>query len=270
MTAAALPLRRTWLAKLLKQANNGFVALLRALVPGARVEPGDPLNAYWALLDHVGTLFPTYEPEADRWTERAEMEIDEGEDSSVLDQAFYDGIPVQLYGLSQDDAHYARPVVALACYLCNAWVDGVPQQLLEIGLEPILARKLCLSPQAANAPRGRQWPGVWAGLPDLVAYVKHDTGCSILDYSDDDVADGMEPPEWNLDEIRGLAADWKHGEPMWKRIKALVNDVGDDRARLLDLGRLLVGDPEARRELSVVKRTKTLAQIFTRGRHAQA
>jgi hypothetical protein len=202
----------------------------------------------------------------DWWSEQVDAanDEDEGAQVSLVDQALYEGIPVQLHGLSTYDANYFQPALGLALYLCNDWSDHVPDKIRNIPeLEPVLARKLCLAPQAAYAPRGRKWPGVWAGFPDLVAYVKHATGCSFLDYSDDDVSDGMEQPEWDLDEIRGLAANWQQGEPMWQRVEALAAYVGDDRARLLDLGRLLVGDPEARRALSTPKRAKTLAQIFT-------
>jgi hypothetical protein len=270
--AAALPLRRSWLARALHQIDNEFAQLLRELVPGAVVEIGDPLNAYWALLDHLSTLFPVYEPATDFWEETTDEENAQGENTSVVDQALYEGIPVKVLGLSFDDArHYAHPALMLAAYLCSDCREALPRKLEDIpGLEPILERKLCQSPLAVNAPRGRQWSGAWVGLPDLVAYVRHETGCSILDYGEDDYADGMEQPEWDIDEIRGLIADWKRGKPMWARIEALVSYIGKDRGSLLDLGRLLTGDPDTRRALSTPKRGQTLGQIFAKeARHAQ-
>ena len=273
MTAAALPLRRTWIAEQLTRRDNTFARLLRQLVPGARVEPGDPLNAYYALFDHIQTLFPVYDPDTDWWGEQAaEVADEEGGEPDLLNPAEYEGIPVRVLGLCEYDVTHGHcaPALALAYYLCNDWYQIAPPALRAIPeLAPVLARRLCLAPSAVNAPRNRQWVGLWKNLPDLFAYVKHATGCSMLDYSSEDFENGMENPEWDIDEIRGLAHDWQQGEPLLKRVNALAAYIGQDQARLLDLGLLLTGDPDVRQRLSTPKRPgKTLAQIFAGGRHA--
>ena len=271
MTAAALPLRRTWLANEIwrVQREGTFTRLLRQLAPArlARCQ-GDVQATYQALLDYCETLFPTYVRDDWWWQEAAEME---GEHYDFAASAIDEGIPVNVMGLSYEDVVYGHvpPALVLAFVLLDRdyGADKAPDDVVKLLPKAELAAILAQSDIAhanIHPPRGRQWRAPWTALPELDVYVTHRTGCLLLDYSSLDVKDGMGNPPWNIDEIRGLAEDWKRGEPILEHVNALVDYIGRDRSRLLDLGRAITGDSETRQRLSVPKRKgKTLAQIFT-------
>lgn len=282
MTAAALPLRRSWLAQALKQyeSNSTFLSILRALAPAkARQERGEsPLRIYSVLTDHLSTLIPLYQPDID-------AEYDElGRDEAEI--ALEYGIPVEFWGFEdysviQDAA--THPAYALIYYLLPCYEgrtqDDEPYKLdshlTHLPNALVSFKNLAHLPEGSGSightkpPRGRQWRGAWTGLPDLYAYVTHRTGCAILDWTQEDVYENGDLPEWNLDEVKGLISDWKYGQPVWKRVETLRDYIGHDATRLLQLGRLLTGAPDVRQHLSEPKRPgKTLAQIFMGARHA--
>ena len=286
MTAAALPLRRTWLAEQLHPhvAAGTFMRIFEAVSPAkARAVRGESgARIYSALLAYLGTLIPIYEPAFDDWGQANEPD--------GLEQAIEYGIPVDLYGFDESAISYEDsydPALALIWWLIpedfDRWdvieIDDLEQDLrhsdMPAALKKHTAALKMLSDRAAHRkwtkpPRSRQWKGVWEFLPDVYAYVTHTTGCGFLDYSNNETWEAGEMPPWNIDEVRGAIQDWKRGAPMWEGIKALVTYVGENRHWLLDLGLALTGDDETRLKLSEPKRKgKTLAQIFAKeARHA--
>lgn len=282
MNAAALPLRRTWLAETLRASGytSVFARLLRELAPERLARCQDVEAIYRELLAHIGALFPVYTPDYDWWEEMWGEAVDEDGDETTYDfeyHAFDFGIPVNVRGLDDQDvlaSEHCPPALALGYALSRSHLLPAGDSLLPPALRPFSRLEIGLllgSRDAATPepPHGRRWARAWAGLPDFWDYVNAHTGCAFLDYSDGDLAEGIVNPPWDLDEIHNLADDWRRGAPIWQHVKVLVDYVGKSQARLLDLGRLLTGDEAARRRLSAPQRTKTLAQVFAReARHA--
>jgi hypothetical protein len=277
-----LPLRRSWLVEQLKpSAASKLLKILQAFAPEKaqelRGQPG--LRIYGALCAHLKPLLPLYETVFGDWRGV----------NDVTEEAFYHGVPVNYFGFDESAITYETsydPSLALIWWLIpedfDRWdVIDDPQPNTRHSDLPASLKKHAAALQVLSdrmtsqkwtlPPRGRQWKGVWAFLPDVYAYVTHTTGCQLLDFSKNNVYEGDDLPPWDVDEIRGLIQDWKRAAPTWEGIKALVEYVDDDKARLLDLGLALTGNEPTRRELSEPKRGrggKTLAQIFMGGRHA--
>jgi hypothetical protein len=291
MIAVALPLRRSWLAEQLQPrvAAGKFLQILQAIAPAkARAVRGESgAYIYHALLEHLATLMPIYEP-----VFNDNPYQDQGDVFDEVEEALEYGIPMEFYGFDESAIAYNDgydPALALVYWLIvdidsmnweGEGTDRDPYQLqpdsrLPEVLKPYAGALIDRFDHAAAKrwtlpPRGRQWKGVWAFLPDLYAYVTHQTGCGLLDYAQNNIYEMGDMPPWDVDEVKGAIQDWKRGAPMWEGIKAIVEYVGDDRARLLELGLALTGDDATRQLLSEPKRKgKTLAQIFAKGaRHA--
>jgi hypothetical protein len=94
----------------------------------------------------------------------------------------------------------------------------------------------------------------------------HETGLIFLDYSHLDVAEGGgQYPPWTVGEIRALAREWKKAEPIWKRVKTLIDYI-DARPgeRLVQLAGIICGDREARIETCVRRyRGRRLVEVFS-------
>lgn len=269
--------RPTWFASRLGEGGH-FADLLRALAPErwARVRrrgAADKLAFFHELLSYLGTLFPVYEP----WLEEIEEWVladDEEEDLTAeqMDERVYDnlldhGIPVRVQGFDVYSAHYSAgsPATAAAWFMVHEpWHDEAGRewpaalQKHRALLEPAARLRPGRKPAP---PRGRAWAGAWEGLPDLVEWINGETGFLFLDLSGDDVDQN---PWWYLEEIHGLAEQWRQAGPVLARIERLTSYVdARPRERLPLLAEALVGDPAALRKVTQpAPRPKTLAEIF--------
>jgi len=230
-----------------------------------------PFACYVALLRHIEThLFPIYEVD-EGWFEMSALEGDDP--IGILEQ---DGIPIQLMGVdpwSEGPNAIESPAVA-ACLCFRSWdrcyQDMTPETfecLAHIRDEPPLTTPFpVVAVASVKPPRGRKWIEPWDKLRDLYAYCHAATGSIFLDNATSAHYDGAENPPWNVDEIEGLARDWKSAHPIVRRINEM-RDYIDERPleRVPLMVRVLSRDREALREITLpVRREKMLCDVFAR------
>lgn len=271
----AKALRRSYFARLL-QASGPFSGLLAQLAPArwALVNRNGwgPMEYFMEVWRHVDKLFPISEIDYesmvyDDLADQGEEEI-EPTGELVASYAFDWGIPIIVDGLEWEDVYcYERmsPAVALTVWLfdVNHANDSHPPEVLKphlARLAQVLQRRAEVRQDQFRLPTGRALRGKWKALPDLLNYCQCRTGNVFLDVSLHEVD---QYPQWDIDEINGLAQQWKLAKPLRKAIKALTDYVDAQPAdRLLDLGFALLGDRTALLEISAPAQGKTLAEIF--------
>jgi hypothetical protein len=140
------------------------------------------------------------------------------------------------------------PALANSPYIGHGWPGPLPTD------EPIKWPK---------PPRGRAWKANWVAFPEAVEYVSSRTGWNWLDYNEED--EGLQLPEWNIGEIRSLAADWKKCKPILERITRFAQWVDADPTRHSLLYGALAGERNVLYAITEPRssRTKTLAEVFT-------
>lgn len=261
--------RRSWIVGQLQRYCNPFAVLLAQLAPKqwARVANENTMAVYYELLYVCNELFPVYDAYF-----YADEDPTEGD---PLQARLEMGIPLDLLGLNEDEIEYGHsPTFGFLGYLMepvegrkqpHAFPRGLGESWRRLAeLQPLYGRYI--ERKWANAPRGREWCGVWKNITALAGYVMHDTGNWMLDVSNqaasEDYGEGGYPP-WTIEDIRNCEREYKHAQPLLKSIMAL-RDYVDERPgeRLPLLAAALTGDREVRRQLSRPKRVKTLAEIF--------
>lgn len=261
--------RRSFFARRLNEMT-GFGALLRALSPRrfAAVSDKSLVGYYVALVNYLGTLFPIndyavmYAVEMYYEGDYYEGEYGEGEysdEAALCEHLEHSGIPADLFGVELDYSgpeSMTSPALALCrCFprqtktsiIKEPWTykhyEVFDKHILRVlppqdSLPAISLRMVC------RPPRGREWQGVWKGLPEMVAYAYNRTGNCFLDYPPQVLFEGG-GPAWDVDEIKALAKLWKQAKLMWRRIDALIQYIDQKPVeRLPLLARVLMRDRE--------------------------
>ena len=257
--AVAIPanaLRRSWLLDQLRFARVGkhLLDILAQLKPGVarHCDPTDVVEIYTELCIACAALFPINDPCGDYET---------------ADQLLYDGIPVILLGYIP----YENESLALALISLDIiWQGGEDESMYQAFSDNsewnagnwwrgVIPRESYTRPKP---PRGREWRGVWRALPDAIAYVQNATGYLFADLT---YENELENPNWHIDEVRSLAAQWKEAKPILDSVQKFTNYIDADyRNRLPLLDSVLRGEPRALAQVTQPKpkRIKTLAEIF--------
>ena len=272
MTAIAFPLpalpaqafRRSWIVEQCRNAAAGqtFRKLLWQLVPAtkATARSWNWQEIFQAVASEVGERFPIYEPDP------ALLEYGE----ATLDDYLDWGIPVAPFGNTADLGGCALELTNVTVYPIILEEPGECHTLRQDGLLPWLGTWWAgpavdkhgqwLRPW--RLPRGRKLTGVWVGVPDLIRWVRMDTGNMWLDTHPDDL-DGSYGPRWSIGEINALTRLWQQAEPIHNRARALLQYVDarpNDRLQLLY--RVLRGEPQALAQVTAPKVTRTLVDVF--------
>lgn len=261
--------RRTYYLEKFQDISYGlrWKSMLTELAPrqAKPLNPLEPLKCWAALLAHCATLFPVFEPWIEEW---------DGADYSAPGEAWYFGVPVNVQGVEGEILYdTVSPAMALALFYGEydqVSEDSRIEMLKNIDalknikcLEPIIRRPL--SEAWYRQYHDRQWKTPWDGAGLFLDYCFNNTGYQILDWSHQAVLEGGGYPEWNIEEIRGNADEWKAAEPVLKRIHKF-RDWVDARpeGRLPVLAGILTGDADVLANYSTPrrKRTKTLVEVF--------
>lgn len=246
----------------------GWLDILTELAPrkAANLNPLKPIEVYEALWNHVNdNMFPLYELDLAGAEEVAAMD-----GASVADYIDQDGIPIEVLGLDSEQYYWNGTSPTLM--YCMLFEDGDHNVSATEGnkvLKPHLKRIMPylekgLFAKYAYAPRGRAWRAPWDALGHVVDYVRHQTGLNMLDWSHAAIWEGGGFPEWNIDELRGNAAEWKDAKPLWAKIQKFTAYVdANAKERLPLLAGALAGDAAIIQRLTVAAPGKTLAEIFS-------
>lgn len=189
-----------------------------------------------------------------------------------LGELAFIGIPVSPMGFGSYTSHPALAIISTSLSEYS-WVSDAPENF------PALENCAYIQHgwpgplpntgefKLPRPPRGRAWKSAWAAFQSAVEYVSSQTGWQWLDYGGDDELGDL--PEWNMGEIRSLAADWKKCEPILDRITRFAKWVDADPIRHSLLYDALAGERDALYAITEPRpgRAKTLAEVFT---HAQA
>jgi len=265
ITLPPTAVRRSWLLQQADTRCNAFARLLAKLDPKWPVEQAHGrLSAYYALLNYLDQrCFPVFFPEFEDWSDEPNY--------TPIDSAFELGIPVDVHGREFDD-RFGSHLIAYAAvewfFANKSDYEGSHARDFHnypaLNLLPIT--EFASRPLVADFHRlGRSWAwrAPWDGLRDLVDYCTASTGNSILDYSHMDINEsGGYYPRWSLGEIRGLTAEWRHGQPKWDRIDRLASYIDEQPlARVPLMLRVLTGDADAKSEITFRKERKTRPRL---------
>ena len=238
--------RRSWLASVAREMTPpvDFRALLRDVAPARwRSMPAgnrSMVGCYQELLRHLEQRFPI--------------------DMGVYDQLsfgmegsemwWWDGVPIGPMGLDEDSILDSTPAIAVCHVYSIAAIKKYDSRHVWDALgalnsmAPFSAQfgawfardNREIVPKTLRTPgRGRRWIGPWDGLPDLYAWVTHETGWGWLDTTYLDICESGAYPVWDADEIRDIDASWRVCRPIHQRIMRLVTHVDRDPARNVPL-----------------------------------
>lgn len=258
--------RRSYFAHELARLVSVFPSLLAQLAPDVyrALKDKSAMGCYGSLLRYIdANLFPIF----DTWI----LDVIEDLEIDPASEAEGFGIPVHVLGLDDEDLVYniGSPSITLAYYLCwTSSYSGRPALDTLAALEkfPEVRRQyqeLFTVKHFHKPPRGRRWTPPWDALKLLCDYSQNGTGYRWLDYSHIMVEEVGGYPPWHIDEIRALAREWKRTQPVWERLKAIIEHV-DARPteRLPLLGGALCGEKQARLQISQPEHSKTLAEAL--------
>ena len=270
MTLPETAWRRTWIAAQLQRTCNSFAVLLEQLAPKrwARLAGENTQAIYYELLSVCSERFPLFDPYF--YTD------EDPTDGDPIEERLEFGIPIDLLGIPDEEIEYGTsPTFGFIGYLMEPaeWRTSPREFQRDMGkswrniaeLQPFYEKYI--EHRWCQAPRGREWRGVWKPITALAEYVMHDTGNWMLDVSNraaqEDYGEGAYPP-WTIEDIRNCEREYQRAKPVLKSILAL-RDYVDARPgeRLPLLAAALTGDHEMRRQLSKPKRVKTLAEVFS-------
>ncbi len=268
MTAIpANALRRGWLLDRLEGLSVGL-KIRRELgrlnrAAAARLDFRDPRRCLMELAREAARRFPVAE------VYDIVATFDDQGDAGEWLYLWLHGIPCNVQGYHPDNGDHVCDLVMLdvgewfedAADLRGWWNERESRDL---------ARWWPGKPDAAQIeaagqpPRGRRFVGVWAGLPDLVAYVRAETFNGWLDENFED-ADGMTMPEWTAAEIRSMERGWKRARPILDRVTRLTHYIEQDLpVRLPQLDRALRGDAATLQRITRKAPPKTLVDVLVR------
>jgi len=243
-----------------RAGSDVFIDLLRHFDPvlcQQLQEQRAPMQKFIvALLNKLSQLFPTFDPYY-LYDEDIRLDVE------VVYNALTSGMPMDLQGVG-----YEEPPSSPAIALCKGLYEANSEEGGEIDLDqPALVRyrdllDAWLSEKPAHVetlsrcPKGRTWRDEWGSVNPLVKYAVSATGNAFLDYDNTSFYEGYSSgPNWDLREIKALAAEWKRGGAMLKKINALAERV--DRAPEKNLP-LLAGaitrDPDTLQKITKPKR----------------
>lgn len=100
-----------------------------------------------------------------------------------------------------------------SAYWPSNFADLYPDHLLSLAVEPH---------RLVTPLRQMDLPEPLAALPDLIQMLEHDTGNVWLDVGEMSLAEGGGYPHWSLEQVTGLAEEWRKADPIFTRIQRLL------------------------------------------------
>lgn len=272
--------RPTWFAKQLQEYDGPlrFGILLRQLEPDryaalARAtapNPPKPLDCYIQVLEHLDGLFPVH-PYAFSLVEEAEDLGVEGENFDF--NPFFNSIPVDSVRQEPYEEELESPALAL-CWMFLEFANDYLDQAQYVNPQPCLKAWEALIPDwltgvtrknLGKPPRGREWRKPWQDLGALFSFACGITDCPFIDYTQTDLEE-IVLPDWNLEQIRALEAEWKRGKTIMDRALSLANFIDSKpQERIPLLAGVLHGDKAAWSQITIPTKQTTLSYILTRG-----
>lgn len=250
--------RRTWLVSAARDflPPVDFRALLREIAPARwrRMPAGSRsmIGCYRELLRHLDARFPV-DPMA---FEHIEEGLSNYGDMSI----WWDGIPIDVCGVEEEDDYHA-PATAVCVAYSVASSGGI---LGGLGANEAMApfagqfaewfrpgnREIGV--RTLESPgRGRSWVSPWDGLGALYAWATNNTGYGWLDASPLNMYETDDWPSWNADEIRAIDASWRECRPIYQRATRLQEHIDRNPNRNVPLlAGALRGDRDILRLLS--------------------